>query len=61
GLYNQSRAPHKHPNQIPFEIEQLIVRFKKEKPKWGAPKIRELVANKYRKSGRGEPLEGCTK
>jgi putative transposase len=47
GLYNHSRAPHKHPNQLPFEIEQLIVRLKKEKPKWGAPKIRELVRNKY--------------
>ena len=32
GLYNRSRAPHKHPNQVPYEIEQLIVRFKKEKP-----------------------------
>lgn len=47
GLYNRSRAPHKHPNQVPYEIEQLIVRLKKEKPKWGAPKIRELVRNKY--------------
>lgn len=47
GLYNRSRAPQKHPNQLPFEIEQLIVRLKKEKPKWGAPKIRELVRNKY--------------
>lgn len=47
GIYNRSRAPHKHPNQLPFEIEQLIVRLKKEKPKWGAPKIRELVAKKY--------------
>lgn len=47
GLYNRSNAPHQHPNQIPFEIEQLIVRFKKEKPKWGAPKIRELVSNRY--------------
>jgi len=47
GLYDRSRAPHKHPNQLPFEIEQLIVRLKREKPKWGAPKIRELVRNKY--------------
>lgn len=46
-LSNRSRAPHKHPNQLPFEVEQLIVRLKKEKPKWGAPKIRELVNNKY--------------
>lgn len=47
GIYNRSRAPHKHPNQLPFEVEQLIVRLKKEKPHWGAPKIRELVSNKY--------------
>jgi len=47
GIYNRSRAPHKHPNQLPFEVEQLIVRLKKEKPKWGAPKIRELVDKKY--------------
>ena len=47
GLYNRSRAPHKHPNQTSFEVEQLIVRLKKEKPTWGAPKIRELVSNKY--------------
>ncbi len=47
GIYNCSRAPHKHPNQIPFEIERLIVRLKKEKPNWGAPKIRELVRNRY--------------
>jgi putative transposase len=47
GIYNRSRRPHKHPNQTPFEIEQLIVRLKREKPSWGAPKIRELVQNKY--------------
>ncbi len=47
GLYNRSRRPHRHPNQTPFEIEKLIVRLKKEKPSWGAPKIRELVQNKY--------------
>jgi putative transposase len=47
GIYNRSRAPHKHPNQLPFEVEQLIVRLKQEKPKWGAPKIRELVSKRY--------------
>ena len=47
GLYDRSKAPHKHPNKLPPEIEQLIVRLKKEKPKWGAPKIRELVKNRY--------------
>lgn len=47
GLYNRSRAPHKHPNQTPFEVERLIVRLKREKPSWGAPKIRELILRKY--------------
>lgn len=47
GIYDQSRAPHQHPNQTPFEIENLIVRLKKEKPSWGAPKIREIISNKY--------------
>jgi transposase InsO family protein len=46
-LFDQSRAPHKHPNQTPFEVERLIVRLKKEKSHWGAPKIRELISNRY--------------
>jgi len=46
-LFDRSRAPHKHPNRLPFEIEQLIVRFKKERPNWGAPKIRELISKRY--------------
>lgn len=47
GLYNRSRTPHKRPNQTPFEVEQLIVRLKREKPSWGAPKIRDIVLRKY--------------
>jgi putative transposase len=46
-LQNRSRAPHSHPNRTPFAIEQLIVRLKKEKPRWGAPKLRELIARRY--------------
>jgi len=47
GIQNRSRAPHSHPNSTPFEVERLIVRLKKEKPRWGAPKIRELIARRY--------------
>lgn len=47
GLYNRSRAPHRHPNQTPFEVEKLIVRLKTDKPSWGAPKIREIIINKF--------------
>jgi putative transposase len=47
GIYDKSRAPHKHPNQTPFAVENLIVRLKKERPSWGAPKIREIISHKY--------------
>ena len=46
GIRNRSRAPRIHPNRIPHEVEQLIVRLKKEKPRWGAPKIRELISRR---------------
>lgn len=46
-LFDQSRAPHKHPNRLPFEMESLIVRLKKEKLHWGAPKIRELISKRH--------------
>ena len=46
-LFDRSRAPHKHPNQLPFEIQQLIVRLKRERPHWGAPKIRELISKRH--------------
>jgi putative transposase len=47
GLQYRSRAPHSHPNQTPFDVEQIILRLKKEKPHWGAPKIRELVMRRH--------------
>ncbi|MFC2160956.1 integrase core domain-containing protein [Acidobacteriota bacterium] len=46
-IRNRSRAPRIHPNQIPHEVELLIVRLKREKPNWGAPKIRELISRRY--------------
>jgi putative transposase len=47
GIKFRSRAPHAHPNQTSFDVEQIIVRLKKEKPHWGAPKIRELVIRRH--------------
>jgi putative transposase len=47
GLTDRSRRPYRHANQLPFQIETLIVRLKKEKPSWGAPKIRERLARLY--------------
>ena len=47
GLTDRSRRPYRHANQLPLQIETQIVRLKKEKPNWGAPKIRERLARLY--------------
>ncbi|MGI9462796.1 MAG: IS481 family transposase [Aestuariivirgaceae bacterium] len=47
GLTDRSRRPYRHANQLPVQIETLIVRLKKERPNWGAPKIRERLRRLY--------------
>jgi len=47
GLTDRSRRPYRHANQLPFQIETLIVSLKKEQPSWGAPKIREKLMRLY--------------
>ena len=42
-LTDRSRRPYRQANQLPFQIETLIVRLKQDKPSWGAPKIRERL------------------
>jgi putative transposase len=43
GLTDRSRRPYRQANRLPFQIETLIVRLKKEHSSWGAPKIREKL------------------
>ena len=43
GLTDRARRPYRHANKLPFQIETLILRIKREKPSWGAPKIREKI------------------
>ena len=45
-LTDRSRRPVRYANQLPLQIEQLIVRTKREKPHWGARKIRELLVRR---------------
>ena len=45
-LCDRSRRPVRYANQLPEPIERLIVRLKKEKPHWGARKIRELLVRR---------------
>ena len=42
-LSDRSRRPVRYANQLPQQVESLIVRLKAEKPHWGARKIRELL------------------
>jgi hypothetical protein len=46
-LTDRSRRPYRHANQLPVQVEMLIVRCKQDKPHWGAPKIRERLARLY--------------
>jgi putative transposase len=46
-LKDRTRRPYRYANKIPDTLEKYIVRLKKERPSWGAPKIRELVLRKY--------------
>jgi len=45
-LSDRSRRPVRYANQLPQQIEGLIVRLKAEKPHWGARKIRELLVRR---------------
>jgi transposase InsO family protein len=45
-LSDRSRRPVRYANQLPSQIESLIVTLKREKPHWGARKIRELLVRR---------------
>lgn len=45
-LSDRSRRPVRYANQLPAQVETLILRCKGEKPHWGARKIRELLVRK---------------
>lgn len=47
GLVDRTRRPVRFGNQLPFQVEQEIVNLKKEKPSFGARKVRELLRRKY--------------
>jgi len=42
-LTDRSRRPVRYANQLPQQVESLIVSLKQDKPHWGARKIRELL------------------
>src|SRR5438132_8056599 len=45
-LTDRSRRPVRYANQLPQQIESLIISLKRNKPHWGARKIRELLVRR---------------
>jgi transposase InsO family protein len=45
-LSDRCRRPVRYANQLPSQLESLIVSCKREKPHWGARKIRELLVRR---------------
>jgi transposase len=45
-LADRSRRPVRYANQLPNQVERLIVDLKRDKPHWGARKTRELLVRK---------------
>ncbi len=47
-LSDRSRRPVRYANQLPPQVESMIVAAKQDKPHWGARKIRELLVRRLR-------------
>ena len=45
-LNDRSRRPIRYANQLPQQLETLIVNAKRNKPHWGARKIRDLLVRR---------------
>jgi transposase len=43
GLSDRTRRPFRYANQLPEQVEAAIVAARREKPNWGARKIRERL------------------
>ena len=46
-LVEQKRTPHRYANQLPIQVEALILSLKRDYKNWGAPKIREKIIKKF--------------
>jgi hypothetical protein len=48
GLTDRAHRPYRYANQLPVQVEAEIVAIKKERPHWGARKIRERLLRRLR-------------
>ena len=44
---DRSRRPVRYGNQLPLQVEKCILAIKKDKPSWGAPKIRDRLIRRF--------------
>ena len=49
GLADLSRAPKKHPNQVPSEVEKQILDLRRAHPRWGPRKLRVYLQKRYKR------------
>ena len=56
-LTDRSRRPVRYANQLPPQIEALILTLKRDKPHWGARKVRELLIRRLAGDGAGPGQE----
>lgn len=47
GLKDQSRAPRRHPNATPEDVEDQVVAFRLEHPRWGPKKLVQRLSELY--------------
>ena len=47
GLKDRSRAPHEQGRRVPNEVAAKILKLKKRRPSWGAPKLRDWLTWKH--------------
>ena len=46
GLTDRARTPYRYANKLPAQLEAMIVTLRREKPTWGARKLRERLLRK---------------
>jgi transposase len=46
GLSDRARTPYRYANKLPAQLEAMIVALRREKPSWGARKLRERLLRK---------------
>src|SRR5262249_18514921 len=46
GLTDRARTPYRYANKLPAQLEAMIVTLRREKPTWGARKLRKRLLRK---------------